>query len=351
LSKKNPTKSTKVALITGINGQDGSYLAELLLAKKYKVFGLVKRGDQNINYVPRGAVILYGDLKDEASIKSAIAESRPDEIYNLAGISDLKTAFEFPEKTLEINFRAVKLLLEESLKINPKVRFLQASSSEIFLESKKPLNEKSPRNWETNNPYARAKMEADKYLELKRKDEDAFACSAILFNHESPRRPERFVTRKITSTLSKIKSGKAQVLELGNLDALRDWGFAGDYVEAMWKVLQAKKPEDFIIATGKTHTIKEFIESACSVLSMKIFWQGEGVDTLGKDKNGRVIVKVNPDFYRPNEKYPKIGDSSKINKKLNWKPKVTFNKLIKLMVEEDLQNISKRQLQIQDRGR
>jgi GDPmannose 4,6-dehydratase len=346
LSKKNLIKSIKripkTALITGINGQDGSYLAELLLRKKYKVFGLVKNKKENLKYVPKGAVILYGDLGDIKSLKSAVSKSKPDEVYNLAGISDLKTAFQFPKETMKINFKSVRWLLVECLKVNPKVRFLQASSSEIFRQSSKPLNEQSVRNLRTDNPYAKAKMEADEYLKNQRENKNIFACSAILFNHESPRRPDRFVTRKITLTLAKIKLGLAKCLELGNLDAERDWGFAGDYVEAMHKILQAKKPEDFTIATGKTHTVKEFVKAACELLSIKISWRGKGIDARGLNSKGKVIVRVNPDFYRPVEKYIKVGDITKAKKVLKWKPKTSFQQLVNMMVQADTKNISKK---------
>ena len=336
MSKKNPTKNTKTALITGVNGQDGYYLAELLLKKGYKVFGLVKNKNDNFGHVSKGVVVLYGDLGNIGSLKSIVSRSNPDEVYNLAGISDLKTAFQFPRETMKINFKAVCRFLDECLKTNPKVRFLQASSSEIFKQSSKLLNEKSIRNWQTDNPYARAKMEADKYIENVRKNKNAFVCSAILFNHESPRRSVKFVTRKITLTLVKIKLGLAECLELGNLESKRDWGFAGDYVEAMWKMLQSGKPEDFVIATGEAHSIKEFINVACDVLSIKISWRGKGIKTGGVDKNGRVIVKINPDFYRPTERYNKVGDTTKAKKILKWKPKTSFRQLVKMMVREDL---------------
>lgn len=320
MSKKNHTKSTKAstAFITGLAGQDGSYLAELLLKKGYKVFGLVKKGDRYLKNIPKGVEVFYGNLGNPSAIRLIVSKSRPDEVYNLAGISDLKTAFKFPEKTMDVNFKAVCWLLGECLKVNPNVKFLQASSSEIFKQSRQPLSEKSARNWQTDNPYARAKMEADRYLENIRKNKNTFACSAILFNHESPRRPDKFVTRKITSTLSKIKLGLAECLELGNLDARRDWGFAGDYVEAMWRILQTDLPDDFIIATGEAHSIKEFIETACNALSMKISWRDEGIKIEGVDQNGQIIVKINPDFYRPTEKYPKVGDITKAKTILQW---------------------------------
>ena len=341
--KKNRTKNIKTALITGMAGQDGSYLAELLLSKKYKVFGLVRKGEQDLKNIPSKAEVLYGDLKDLKSIKNAINKARPDEVYNLAGISDLKTAFQLPKKTMDINYRGVGRLLAESLRVNHKVRFLQASSSEIFKPSKKPLNEKSTRNWQTDNLYARTKMLADRdFVESYRESKSIFACSAILFNHESPRRPDRFVTRKITSTLSKIKLGLAECLELGNLDARRDWGFAGDYVEAMWRMLQAGKPKDFVIATGSTHTVKEFVEAACGFLSIKIFWRGKGVETEGVDENGHIIVKINPDFYRLTEKYPKVGDITKAKKILKWKPKTSFGQLVGMMVQDDLERVNKK---------
>ncbi len=310
----------KKALITGIAGQDGSYLAELLLAKGYEVFGLVKQGS-DVRYVPKAVNILSGDLADFDSLKAAVKQCVPDEVYNLAGVTDLKTAYAEPEMTWKINYESVGVLLEASLAVNPRVRFLQASSSEIFVPSSFPLNEDSPRDWDTKNPYAIAKMSADRdFIVGSRDKHGAYACSAFLFNHESPRRPEAAIIKKITRTLAKIKLGLASRLTIGNVDASRDWGFAGDYVEAMWKMLQLDAPQDFVIASGKLHTVRDAIMIVAKMLGLEF------------DK----IVEVSPEFYRPTEPNPKVGDITKAEKILGWKPTVDFRSLIEMMVKSDL---------------
>ncbi len=326
----------KKALITGISGQDGHYLSELLLAKGYAVFGLA-RTTANLQHVSSGVKMLVGDLEDHDSLRSAVRKIVPDEVYNLAGIADLKTAYAFPEKTLELNCRSVGVLLNESLAVNPSVRFLQASSSEIFLPSPTSLNEKSLRYWNTDNPYAKAKMLADRdVIEAARSTRGTFACSAILFNHESPYRPEKYVTRKIARNLVKIKFGMEECMYLGNLDTRRDWGFAGDFVEAMWRMLQLDTPEDFIVATGKIHSIRDVVALVCGILKIDISWEGEGVESVVRDATGKVIVRVDPVFYKPDEQYPKFGNIEKAEKLIGWKPKVDFDTLIKMMVERDL---------------
>ncbi len=326
----------KRALITGIGGQDGSYLAEFLIEKGYEVFGLA-RPDKDLGFVPKGVSIISGDLTDESSIQNAVQKSIPDEIYNLAGVTDLKTAYEQPEMTLKVNDKNIHILLDEALIVNSSVRFLQASSSEIFLPSEAPLDENSARDWQTTNPYAKAKLMADRdIVQASRADKGVFACSAILFNHESPRRSEKSVIRKITKTFAKIKLGQAPLLEIGNIELSRDWGFAGDYVRAMWSMLQQDKPEDFVIATGKIHSVKDVINVAAQTVGIELSWQGEGMEMLATDSAGKKIVQVNPEFYRPAEQYPKIGNIQKAEKTLGWKPEVDFQGLIEMMVRSEL---------------
>ncbi len=326
----------KKALITGISGQDGSYLAELLLSGGYEVFGLA-RPDSNLRNVPSGVVILHGDLNDHNSIKFAVNESKPDEVYNLGGVSDHKTAFAFPEKTLDINYHSVGVLLNESLKVNKNVRFLQASSSDVFLASGHSLNENSARDWETKNPYAKAKIMTDRdFITGLREGENVFACSAILFTHESPRRLEKGVGRKIVKTLVKVKLKLEKCLQIGNLDMCRDWGFAGDYALAMWRMLQVDKPEDLVIATGKIHSIKDWIDITAQVLDIKLIWHGEGPSAYAVDETDNKIVEVVPDFYKPTDKYFKVGDISKAKQIIHWKPKANFEELVEIMVKSDL---------------
>ena len=326
----------KKALITGIAGQDGSYLAELLLQKGYQVFGLIRKG-ADVKYVPDQVQIIVGDLIDVDSIKAAVAESRPDEVYNLAAVTYLKQAYEFPEMTWKVNYEAVGVLLEECLNINPRVRFLQASSSEIFFPSKTFLNEESSRDWQTENPYAKAKMYADRDFIIKyRTEKKVFACSAIMFNHESPRRPEKNVLRKICRTLAQIKVGQAPCLSIGNVEMRRDWGFAGDDVLAMWKMLQYDTPEDFVIATGELHTVQQAIDITAHALDIKLTWQGTGVNIHACDPQGKKIVETVAEFYKPNEAYPKVGDARRVKSAMDWKPKVDFHSLIEMMVQAEL---------------
>lgn len=326
----------KRALVTGISGQDGSYLAELLLSKGYEVFGLA-RPDSNLGNVPSGVTTLHGDLGDDSSIKIAVGNSRPDEVYNLGGVSDHKTAFTFPEKTLNINYRSIGVLLNESFKVNKNVRFLQASSSDIFLASEHLLNEDSARDWKTQNPYARAKMMADRdFIEGLRREKKAFACSAILFTHESPRRSEKGVGRKIVKTLVKIKLGLEKCLQIGNLDMCRDWGFAGDYTLAMWRMLQTNMPEDLVIASGQIHSIKDWISISTRVLGISLVWYDEGVRAYALDGRGNKIVEVVPDFYKPTDRYFKVGDIHKAEQVIHWKPKVNFEELLEMMIKSDL---------------
>ena len=323
----------KRALITGIAGQDGSYMAELLLVGDYHVFGLVQPSSDE-RYIPEGAKIVYGDLTDVQSIKTLITESMPDEVYNFAGITDLKTAFADPVRTMKINYESVETLIEETMQANSKARFLQASSSEIFLPSPNPLAEDSPRDWETENPYARAKMMADRdFVALARERGGRFACSAILFNHESPRRPEASVLRKITSTLAAIARGKEERLRIGNVTMKRDWGFAPDYVRAMHAMLQREEPEDFIIATGQLHSVQETIVAAAGVLGITLTWRGEGMGICAYDDTGKRVVEVDPAFYKAAEPFPKVGDVHKAAQTIGWEPETSFDSLIQILVD------------------
>ncbi|MEK7177177.1 MAG: GDP-mannose 4,6-dehydratase [Patescibacteria group bacterium] len=310
----------KRALVTGITGQDGYYLSKLLNEKGYEVFGFT------------------GDLGDENAITRAVEESKPDEVYNLGGISDLGSAIKDPERTMKINYEAVIKLLNQSKKTNPKVRFCQASSAEIFSrENPAPQDESAV--YGPTNPYGVAKLKAQQEIKRQREEAGVFGCSAILYNHESPKRSEKFVTRKITMTLAKIKLGLAQTLELGNLSAKRDWGFAGDYVEAMWQMLQAPTADDYIVATGAAHTVRDFVNTAAKCLDMELIWEGEGESEIAKNKSGRVIVRVNPEFYRPLEQNDIIGNNAKAKKILGWKPRTSFEDLVRLMIEKDLEYV------------
>ena len=331
----------KRALITGITGQDGSYLAEFLVNKGYEVYGFLRRSSTDPlmrieDLHLKGKIkLVYGNLRDSASIQRALEESQPDEIYNLAAQSDVGISFKIPEETMEINYYGVGRIVNEAIKINPKVRIYQASTSEMFGKTNPPQNEDSI--FAPVSPYGEAKLKAhEDFIVGYREKHNLFICSGFLFNHESPRRGEHFVTRKITLSLSKIKLGLQEYMELGNLEAKRDWGFSGDYVEAMWLMLQQDKPEDFVIATGESHTVRDFVNAAAKALDIKITWEGSGLDEVGKDENGKVIVKINKDFYRPVEVDYLLGNATKAKEKLGWEPKVAFEGLVKMMADSDL---------------
>lgn len=328
----------KKALITGITGQDGSYLAEFLLKKGYEVYGIVRRTSNDpfarFDYPNIKIHKIDGNLRDLGTLRRAMEDVVPDEIYNLAAQSHVGVSFNCAEETEDINYYGVGRVVNEAIRVNPKVKIYQASTSEMFGSSKPPQNEKTEFN--PVSPYADAKRRAHDDFVVNIRDKGYFICSGILFNHESPRRGAQFVTRKITISLAKIKLGLQDCLELGNLDAKRDWGFAGDYVEIMWKMLQQKQPKDYVIATGESHTVRDFVNASAEVLGIKIKWSGKGEKEIGKDENGKTIVRVNPKFYRPAEVNYLCGDPSKAKKDLNWKPKVTFKELVKMMVEHDL---------------
>lgn len=329
----------KKALITGITGQDGSYLAEFLLKKGYEVYGLVRRTSNDpflrFDYPNIQIHKIDGNLRDLATVRRAMEEVVPDEVYNLAAQSHVGVSFNCPEETEDINYYGTGRVVNEAIRVNPKVRIYQASTSEMFGSSKPPQNEKTP--FKPVSPYADAKMRAHTDFVVHMREKGHYVCSGILFNHESPRRGAQFVTRKITISLAKLKLGLQDHLELGNLDAKRDWGFAGDYVEVMWKMLQQKEPRDYVIATGETRTVRDFVDAAAAALGMKIKWSGKGVKEVGKDEKGKVIVKVNPKFYRPAEVDYLQGDPTKARKELGWKPKTSFNELVRMMVESDLE--------------
>lgn len=335
----------KKALITGITGQDGSYLAELLLEKGYEVYGIWRRKSTvdygNIKHLKDKVKLIYADMTDLASLVAAIRKSEPDEVYNLAAQSFVATSWDTPIGTAEIDGIGVLNMLEAIRIAKPDARFYQASTSEMFGKVQEiPQKETTP--FYPRSPYGVAKLYGHWITKNYRESYDMFACSGILFNHESERRGEEFVTRKITMTVARIKNGMQDILELGNLDAKRDWGHSRDYVEAMWLMLQQDKPDDYVISTGETHPVREFVTLAFKAAGMEIEWHGKDSEeyaTLkGTDKK---VVKVNPVFYRPAEVELLIGDCSKAEKKLGWKRKVSYEELVKLMVENDLKLIEK----------
>ena len=335
----------KRALVTGITGQDGSYMLELLLSKGYEVFGLERRSSQrnrkNFEHVADKIRILSGDLLDQASLWRALLEARPDEVYNLASQSFVPESWSQPVYTGQVTGLGAAQMLEAIREVNPKIKFYQASSSEMFGKVQEtPQTEKTP--FYPRSPYGVAKLYAHWITVNYRESHNMFTASGILFNHESPRRGLEFVTRKITHTAAKIKLGLANELLLGNLNAKRDWGFAGDYVEAMWLMLQQEKAQDYVIATGETHTVREFVEFAFKEAGMDLVWEGSGIDEVGKDiRTNRIVVRIDPKFFRPAEVQLLIGDSSKARKELNWKPKVSLPELVQMMVDADLNELNK----------
>lgn len=343
----------KKAFITGITGQDGSYLAEFLLKKGYEVHGLVRRSslfnrsriehlylDNKPEYQER-LILHYGDLSDSSSINRFLDKYHPDEIYNLGAQSHVGISFEVPEYTGDITGLGTLRLLDGIRDTQINTKFYQASSSEIFGEVLEiPQRETTPFN--PRSPYACAKVYAFYITKNYRESYNLFACNGILFNHESHRRGENFVTRKITLSLARIKEGLQQKLSLGNINASRDWGFAGDYVEAMWLMLQQNKPDDYVIATGETHSVREFIEIACQHVGMDIKWEGSGINERGIDKNtNKIIIEINPSYFRPADVELLIGDASKAKNKLTWLPKVSFKDLVEDMVKSDLDYVRK----------
>jgi GDPmannose 4,6-dehydratase len=338
----------KKALITGITGQDGAYLAEWLLDKGYEVHGIRRRSSlfntARIDHLYRDPhesgrhiVLHYGDLTDSSGLVHVIQRVQPDEIYNLGAQSHVAVSFEQPEYTSNANGLGTLRILEaiRILGAEKSTRFYQASTSELYgLVRQVPQNEKTP--FHPRSPYSVSKLYAYWITVNYREAYGMFACNGILFNHESPLRGETFVTRKITRALTRIKLGVQKCVYLGNVDALRDWGHARDYVEMQWRMLQQDEPEDFVIATGQQHSVREFIEVAARQLDMKLFWKGNGMDEVAVDSHGNTVVAVDPEYFRPAEVQTLLGDASYAHERLGWKSTVTFEELVKEMVEADL---------------
>ncbi len=330
----------KKALITGITGQDGSYLAELLLEKGYEVYGIWRRKATvdygNIEHLKDKVHLIYADMTDAVSLITAMKISQADEVYNLAAQSFVKTSWDTPIGTADIDAIGVTNMLEAIKIVKPEARFYQASTSEMFGKVQAiPQNEETP--FYPRSPYGVAKLYGHWITKNYRESYDMFACSGILFNHESERRGLEFVTRKITHAAVMISLGLQDHLELGNLDAKRDWGHSQDYVRAMWLMLQADTPDDYVIATNETRTVREFADTAFKHVGIDLKWEGEGVDEKGIDtKTGKVLVSVNPEFFRPAEVELLLGDPAKAEKKLGWRREIDFSSLVKRMVENDL---------------
>lgn len=338
----------KRALITGITGQDGSYLAEFLLDRGYEVWGIIRRSSsfntQRLDHLYQDPHqknirlrLVYGDLNDSSSLNRILREIKPDEIYNLGAQSHVKVSFDIPEYTGEIVALGATRLLEAMRDVGLNARYYQASSSEMFGKAAEvPQSETTP--FHPRSPYACAKVYAFGITRNYREAYGMFAVNGILFNHESPRRGETFVTRKITRAVGRIKHGLQDKLYLGNLDAKRDWGYAPEYVDAMWRMLQAEEPEDYVVATGETHTVREFCEEAFAVAGVTLSWEGTGASERGREtKTGAIRVEVDEKYYRPAEVDLLLGDPSKAERKLGWKPKVTFSELVRLMTESDME--------------
>ncbi len=343
----------KKALITGITGQDGSYLAEFLLEKGYEVHGIIRRSSsfntgridhiyQDPHVGKRNLILHYGDLSDATNLIRIVQEVRPDEIYNLGAQSHVKVSFEKPEYTANSDGIGALRILEaiRILGLEKKTKFYQASTSEMFGASTPPQNEETP--FYPRSPYGAAKLYAHSITINYREAYGIFAVSGILFNHESPRRGQTFVTKKITRAVAKIKHNLQDKLYIGNLDAERDWGHAKDYVEAMYLMLQRDTPEDFVIATGKKYSVRYLCELAFKNIGIEIVWQGEGVDEKGVDKKtGKILIEIDQKYFRPSEVESLLGDPKKAEKKLKWKAKISFEDLIKEMVDYDLGEVKK----------
>ena len=341
--------SGKVALITGITGQDGAYLAELLLGKGYVVHGIKRRtsliNTQRIDHLyqdphdtDRKLILHYGDLTDATNLIRIIQQIQPDEIYNLAAQSHVAVSFEEPEYTANSDALGALRVLEaiRILGLEKRTRFYQASTSELYgLVQETPQKETTP--FYPRSPYAVAKLYAYWITVNYREAYGMYACNGILFNHESPVRGETFVTRKITRALARIKLGMQDCLYLGNMNAKRDWGHAKDYIEMQWLMLQQEQPEDYVIATGEQHTVREFVDACAGHLGMAIRWEGEGVEETGYDQDGRCIVRVDPRYFRPTEVESLLGDATKAREKLGWVPRIGFRELVAEMAEYDLQ--------------
>jgi GDPmannose 4,6-dehydratase len=338
----------KKALITGITGQDGSYLAELLIEKGYEVHGVVRRSSsfntKRIDHILQDSHVRdaplklhYGDLVDSSSVNRILGSVAPDEIYNLGAQSHVHISFQIPEYTADASAFGTLRILDAIKDVGLKTKFYQASSSELFGKvAEVPQRESTP--FYPRSPYGVAKLYAYWITVNYREAYNIFACNGILFNHESPRRGEIFITRKVTMAVARIKQGRQEKLYIGNLNAKRDWGYAKEYVEAMWLMLQHETPEDFVIATGETHTVRQLCEYAFNCAGITIAWEGEGISEKGIDRaTGKVLVEVDPKYFRPTEVDLLVGDGSYAQKKLGWSPKTTFKELVELMVRADLE--------------
>ncbi|MCK4544558.1 GDP-mannose 4,6-dehydratase [candidate division WOR-3 bacterium] len=337
----------KKALITGITGQDGSYLTELLLEKGYEVHGIIRRSSvlnrQRIDHLTMNKEIYgktfflhYGDMTDSSNLNRIIEKVEPDEVYNLAAQSHVRVSFEVPEYTAETDGIGVLRILDAIRETGIDTKFYQASTSELYGKAREvPQTETTP--FYPRSPYGVAKLYAHWIVKNYREAYNMYAVNGILFNHESPRRGENFVTRKITLSAARISKGIQDKLSLGNLNSKRDWGYAKDYVLAMWLMLQADKPDDYVISTGETHSVRKFCELAFQEIGIDIEWRGEGINEIGINKsNGNVIIDVNPKYFRPTEVDILVGDSTKARNNLGWNPKISFNELVKMMVQHDL---------------
>lgn len=342
---------SRVALITGITGQDGSYLTELLLGKGYEVHGIIRRHStpctdridhllEDRQYKDR-LFLHYGDLTDTSCLSNIINTYKPDEVYNLAAQSHVGISFEVPEYTADVTGVGTLRILEAIHQSGLKCKYYQASTSELFggLPETAPQSEATP--FYPKSPYGAAKLYSYWITVNYREAYNLFACNGILFNHESPRRGDNFVTRKITIAVANIMAGKQEKLSLGNMDAKRDWGFAGDYVEGMWRILQQDKPGDYVLATNETHTVREFVELAFAEVGVTVEWKGTGVEEKGYDKaTGKLLVDVKPEFFRPAEVEFLWGDASRAERELGWEREVSFPQLVQMMVDEDMKKFA-----------
>jgi GDPmannose 4,6-dehydratase len=340
----------KKALICGVSGQDGSYLAEKLLEKDYEVWGLVRRASSfnreriehlYLNKENKNFKMIYGDLSDSSNLAGIIFELHPDEVYNLAAQSHVGISFEIPEYTTDIDATGTIRLLEAIRKTKKSIKFYQASSSELYGKIQQPIQDEDTPFY-PRSPYACAKAYAFYITRNYREAYNLFATNGILFNHESPRRGENFVSRKITLSIARIMKGLQDNLILGNLNAKRDWGYAPDYVEGIWMILQHDSPEDFVLATGETHSVREFVEKAFQCVNIELAWEGIDDKEVGKDKkSGKVLVRVSDEFFRPTEVDVLHGDAGKAKRLLSWEPSITFEQLVEIMIKSDFTYVEK----------
>jgi GDPmannose 4,6-dehydratase len=342
----------KIALITGITGQDGSYLSELLLEKNYEVHGIIRRSSSfntgRIDHIihdreAEGRFFFHhGDLTDASNLNRLLEKIQPDEIYNLAAQSHVKVSFDLPDYTAQVDALGTLRFLDAIRETHIQTKFYQASTSELFGKVQEvPQTEKTP--FYPRSPYGVAKLYGYWIMVNYREAYNLFACNGILFNHESPRRGETFVTRKITRAAARIKAGLQENLLLGNLNAKRDWGYAPEFVEGMWRMLQQPEPDDYVLATGETHSVREFVDLTFNELDIELDWQGSGVDEKGIDcRTGKVLVSVDPEYYRPTEVDLLIGNPAKAKEMLDWEPKIRFEELVRLMARSDWEKVQKR---------